>query len=95
MNECGDDLDGAFDVVGALIVLHDTHSHALFVPSYFLPWGSLSESLIPMFMSILINHRDWSEWAETSNERALHVQIAPVSRESNRVRRTRQEFDQR
>jgi len=37
MNECGDDLDGAFDVVGALIVLHDTHSHALFVPSYFCP----------------------------------------------------------
>jgi len=29
------------------------------------------------------------------NERALHVQISAVSRESNRVRLTRQEFDQR
>src|SRR5690349_10722019 len=86
--------DGAVDVAVVLIVLHNAHSHALFVP-LFVPWGSLFEPLIPISMSILINHRDWSEWAETSNERALHVQISAVSLESNRVRRTRQEFDQR
>jgi hypothetical protein len=57
--------------------------------------GSLFEPLIPISMSIPINHRGWSERAETSNERALHVQISAVSRESNRVRRTRQEFGQR
>jgi hypothetical protein len=56
------------------------------------PADAGAEAII--FMSIRINHRDWS-WEETSNERALHVQISTLSRESNRMRQTRQEFDQR
>src|ERR1700758_3761437 len=46
------------------LVLYDAHSHALFVPSYLYPWGSLFEPLIPISGFILINHRDWSECAE-------------------------------
>src|ERR1700752_4685072 len=88
---CGGVLDGTVDVAGAAQYTFECSFRAIL----FVPWGSLFEPLIPMFMSILICHRDWSEWAETSNERALHVQISPVSCESNRVRRTRQEFAQR
>jgi hypothetical protein len=34
MNEFGDHLDGAVDVAVVLIVLHNSHSHARFAPSY-------------------------------------------------------------
>jgi hypothetical protein len=33
-------------------------------------WGSLFDPVIPITVFIQINHRDWSECAETSNERA-------------------------
>jgi hypothetical protein len=36
-------------------------------------WGSLSSPSIPISKSTLVNHRDWPECAETSNERALHM----------------------
>ena len=41
-----------------------------------MPWGSLFGPLIPIFIYVLINRRDWSECAEASNERTLHVQIS-------------------
>jgi len=50
--------------------------------------------VIPTSAFIQINPRDWSECAETSNERAApHVQISAVSCKSNRVRRAGQDFD--
>jgi len=55
---------------------------------------AICDPVIPISVSIQINHRDWSECAETSNERALHVQISAVSCKSNRVRRVGQNFDQ-
>jgi len=39
----------------------------------FMPWGSLFSRSIPISKSTLVNHRDWRECAETSNERALHM----------------------
>jgi hypothetical protein len=60
----------------------------------FAPAGSLFDPVIPMSVFIQINHRDWSECAETSNERTLHVQISAVSCKSNRVRRVGQDVDQ-
>jgi hypothetical protein len=46
-----------------------------------------------MYKVILVNHRDWSECAETSNERARHVQISTVSCQGSRIRRTDQAFE--
>ena len=56
-------------------------------------WRSLFDPLIPIYDSILVNHRDWSECAETSNERTRHVQISAASRQGSRIRRTDQAFE--
>jgi hypothetical protein len=68
-----------------LIMLHDTHSpvlpcHLIFALGLVIRTSDPHIQVYPDQPSRLVG------CAETSNERALHVQISAVSRESNRVR---------
>src|ERR1700736_2947613 len=78
--------DGAPLLVGCREEYHD-------LQGLIRPAGSLFDPVIPISVFIQIKHRDWSECAETSNERALHVQISALSCKSNSVRRVGQDLD--
>jgi hypothetical protein len=68
INERGGDLYGAGDVAVVLIVRMGIEQR-----HFYLCPGSLFEPLIPISMSIPINHRGWSERVEPFSERALHI----------------------